>query len=344
MVSRKENPFLTCIVCAFNEGAALGVSLHSLVNQSFTDFEVLIIDDGADEATRSAIAQFDDPRFTVIRQANDGLSSARNRGLRLAKGDYICFLDGDDGRPVWSFQSAAQLLLAHRPDAHFSAGALSETRGEILPFYDTGVIAKILKLADSAFISSHNPEFKSLLPLFMLLEPQAANKFVSRDLIKRLGLVFPNGLFFEDMMFHSALVAGARSFTISSDVAFTYFRRYGRPQITSTASDLRLDAISVAKMSLENFVESPRFSNVLLRGSLMVSLFRLLRWCEECTSHMHRFQFHEALIYLISAIDPRYFESLILYNKEGLPHTDIISYISRLTQERAARLEMKANL
>ena len=47
MVSRKENPFLTCIVCAFNEGAAIGVSLNSLINQSFTDFEVLIIDDGA---------------------------------------------------------------------------------------------------------------------------------------------------------------------------------------------------------------------------------------------------------------------------------------------------------
>src|SRR5690606_26688665 len=103
MMRRSDNtPFISCIVTTYNEGPLAAASIQSLLDQSFEDFELLIVDDGASDQTRAAIHAFDDPRIRYIRQANDGLSSARNRALHHVRGDYVCFLDADDIRPLWA--------------------------------------------------------------------------------------------------------------------------------------------------------------------------------------------------------------------------------------------------
>jgi hypothetical protein len=150
-------------------------------------------------------------------------------------------------------------------------------------------------------------------------------------------LVFPNGHLFEDILFHSGVVASLRSFAVSSIPSFTYYRRYGRAQITAGAGDNRLDAVAVAKISLETFAQSGRFSNVTMRGALMVSAFRLLRWCEDCISHVYRYQFHEALIYLVETLDPGYLRALKPYASAGMPYAEVVPYIIGLRREAASR-------
>ena len=99
MTSKIENaPKISCIVTVHNEGKLAAVSLRSLMALSFTDFEMLVVDDGASETTRAVVRSFDDPRIQHIQQANDGPSSARNRALSNARGEYVCFLDADDTR------------------------------------------------------------------------------------------------------------------------------------------------------------------------------------------------------------------------------------------------------
>ena len=103
-------PKLTCITTTYNDGATLLTAIQSVLAQSFDDFQYIVVDDGSTDDTLSVLTAIADPRLQIIRQANDGLSSARNRGLHHAKGDYVCFLDSDDVRPNWSFAAIADVI------------------------------------------------------------------------------------------------------------------------------------------------------------------------------------------------------------------------------------------
>jgi len=86
------------IIPAYNLEAYITDCLLSVQEQSFQDFEVLVVDDGSTDRTACLAQEFsnNDNRFTIIHKENGGVSSARNLGLQQAKGEYIWVIDGDD--------------------------------------------------------------------------------------------------------------------------------------------------------------------------------------------------------------------------------------------------------
>jgi glycosyltransferase involved in cell wall biosynthesis len=86
------------IIPVHNRQELLGRTLESVRNQTFNDFEVLIVDDGSTDETPSVIERFSsiDSRFRGIAQGKSGVSAARNKGIREASGEWIVFLDSDD--------------------------------------------------------------------------------------------------------------------------------------------------------------------------------------------------------------------------------------------------------
>lgn len=90
-------PKASIIVPAFNVSATISRTLSSLLSQEFTDFEIVIVNDGSIDDTMTIVAPFlTDPRVRVVNQLNRGLAGARNSGILAAKGDYIGFCDADD--------------------------------------------------------------------------------------------------------------------------------------------------------------------------------------------------------------------------------------------------------
>ncbi len=79
-----------------NEQAYLREAVESVLSQTFGDFEFLIIDDGSEEPFKDLISEYRDARIRLFRQENIGLTRSLNRGLRLARGDYIARMDADD--------------------------------------------------------------------------------------------------------------------------------------------------------------------------------------------------------------------------------------------------------
>ena len=71
-------------------------TLQSVLKQSLTNFEIVVVDDGSTDSSVQKVFEIDDSRIKVIQKTNGGVSSARNRGIKDASGDYICFLDADD--------------------------------------------------------------------------------------------------------------------------------------------------------------------------------------------------------------------------------------------------------
>ncbi len=99
--ARKANPLVTIVVPCYNVSKYLPEAVKSLRNQTYRNLEVLLINDGSSDDTLAVARAHTkkDPRFKVLTQKNQGLSATRNRGISLAKGKYIWFIDSDDRIP-----------------------------------------------------------------------------------------------------------------------------------------------------------------------------------------------------------------------------------------------------
>ena len=90
-------PEISVVIPVYNTGTILEETIQSVLSQTFTDFELIIIDDGStDRITLELLDSQNDPRIRVVHQTNGGVAVARNRGISEACGKYIAFMDHDD--------------------------------------------------------------------------------------------------------------------------------------------------------------------------------------------------------------------------------------------------------
>lgn len=92
-----KQPYLfTVIIPTWNRAELCREAISSVLKQTFSSFELIIVDDGSSDHTSDMVKSFDSPVIRYIRQENRGPSSARNHGARIAEGKYLAFLDSDD--------------------------------------------------------------------------------------------------------------------------------------------------------------------------------------------------------------------------------------------------------
>ena len=91
-----NNPFFSIIIPTYNRAHIVNITIESVLKQSYTDWELIIVDDGSTDNTKDVVNAIQDERIHYIYQKNAERSAARNNGIRNAKGKYICFLDSDD--------------------------------------------------------------------------------------------------------------------------------------------------------------------------------------------------------------------------------------------------------
>ena len=89
---------ISVVIPLYNKEKSIAQTLECVLNQTYKDFEVIVVDDGSKDNSAAIVAQFTDTRIHLIRQENGGVSAARNRGIEEAQGKYVAFLDADD---VW---------------------------------------------------------------------------------------------------------------------------------------------------------------------------------------------------------------------------------------------------
>lgn len=90
-------PKVSVFIPVYNREAYVGAAIESVLTQSFRDFELLLIDDGSTDRSVEILRSYDDPRIRVVRnERNLGQPETRNRGLALARGQYVAMLDSDD--------------------------------------------------------------------------------------------------------------------------------------------------------------------------------------------------------------------------------------------------------
>jgi len=115
----KSTALLSIIIPCFNQAIYLHDCLDSILQQSFSDWEAIVVNDGSSDDTNNVAKTYcqKDSRIKLIEKQNGGLSSARNFGIQHATGDWLLFLDADDMLMNHHFQEAAQLI-SSKPDVN----------------------------------------------------------------------------------------------------------------------------------------------------------------------------------------------------------------------------------
>ena len=86
----------TVVIPAYNREHVIARAINSVLNQTFQNFEIVVVDDGSKDNTRKVVESIHDSRVRYVWQENKGATAARNTGVKNAQGDYVSFLDSDD--------------------------------------------------------------------------------------------------------------------------------------------------------------------------------------------------------------------------------------------------------
>ena len=230
-----KQPKVSIIVPAYNVKKYITKTLNSLLKQSFSDYEVLIVDDGSTDGTNDIVKKYlSDKRFKLIETANRGVSSARNAGFFKAAGDFICFIDGDDW---WDPDFLRKMLYEIES---------TDTNVCYCNYYgieDSGRMLRIVRLgyAHKNILLSY---LKSIPPL-----PMGAMIFRRAFLSEKRILFTPGCTYAEDVEFIiKALITG----TISSVSATLMY--WVRRKTSAIATNLKIKDIYDAFIRSERFI------------------------------------------------------------------------------------------
>ena len=158
-----NDPLISIIIPCFNAEKTLEKCLQSVVQQSYANLEIIIIDDGSTDETSLIYNKFqsNDERILVLKQQNSGVSKARNTGVKAATGDYICFVDSDDWAELNYCSELYSLLVGENADISIVEASYEDENGNVLcskPISDEKIFdgnrALVLLLEDQE-IQSH---------------------------------------------------------------------------------------------------------------------------------------------------------------------------------------------
>lgn len=220
---------ISVIIPVYNVKLYLERCVHSVINQTYRDLEIILVDDGSTDGSGDLCEKIaaDESRVCVVHQQNQGLSSARNTGLRQAKGDYVTFLDSDD---EWLLTDGLARLLGEAGDSHpdllvfKNADIWQDGHRTAMKNYD---VENISRLNDGSSVFEH-------LVVTQQFRMSACFLLVRRKLLIENHIFFPPGLISEDVYWSMHLWQCVGSVLITNLELYGYYHR--EASLTTTAS------------------------------------------------------------------------------------------------------------
>lgn len=213
---------ISIIIPAYNVEEFIEECFQSILSQTIKDFEVIIVDDGSSDGTLEIVKSYcaNDPRFQYLSQENSGQSAARNKGLDVARGEYVVFVDSDD----WL------------TDEHCLEKLLNAIETTGADFVQASMEFTDLKDSHKYLIHNSSPIEGDQILEDMLsvnnLSTSPCAKIYSTDFFNQNNLRFIEGQVNEDTAFSICMAAQARRVAFIEDVVYTIRER---PESTSRA-------------------------------------------------------------------------------------------------------------
>lgn len=213
------SPFISIIIPVYNTGKYIENCLSSVKEQTFSNYEVIIVDDGCTDSSGKLCDGFakKDNRITVIHKQNGGVSSARNIALERAKGKWILFVDSDDEL----YLDSLQYLL------NYTSDSVSLVIGGYVKYNEDNIITYQNKIEFCDIISREKALMYMYNPKIFPYQGYLWNKLFRADIIKNCHLHFVEDIYFnEDRLFITQYLCNCNgSIIYSSKPVYKYFER-----------------------------------------------------------------------------------------------------------------------
>lgn len=121
-------PFFSVLIPAYNAAPFIEFTLRSVYNQTFSDYEIVVVDDGSTDGTSELLQKQTDARLRIIRQANAGECACRNRCIRESRGQFLAFLDADDAWESHHLELASHFFRRYSQYAWYYADSVEKTQ------------------------------------------------------------------------------------------------------------------------------------------------------------------------------------------------------------------------
>lgn len=240
-----ENPFFSVIVPIYKVEKYLETCLKSIINQTFTNFELICVNDGSPDKCGDILNQFaqKDGRIKIITQPNRGLGAARNIGALQAKGKYLAFVDSDDWLRLDALERIHSRLTQRAADMCIFGFA------EFHENHNTFLKSEYI----SSFKKREYSDYKELKEIMFII-PCAWNKVYKRSFWEKNRLSYAQGVYFEDVATNAKAFVRAKSILISPyDL---YYYRIRDDSITqSSYSEKKMDDVLTSFKEAGYFME-----------------------------------------------------------------------------------------
>lgn len=174
---------LSIIIPLYNKEKYIKNTIYSIINQNYTSYELLIVDDGSTDDSLSVVKTITDHRIRVIKKENGGVSSARNAGIEHAKYEWVFFLDADDSLMPNALKNMVSMIEKYPQEKFFSGHSLWEGNKK-KNIKSTGKITRT--------------KFPQFLIWTRIIDPAPRNIVVHKSLFKEYGMYDERMSFYED--------------------------------------------------------------------------------------------------------------------------------------------------
>ena len=234
-------------------------SINSVLGQTYTNFELIIVDDGSPDNCPKICDDYakKDSRIVVIHKENGGLSSARNAGMKVATGEFYSFIDSDDWIDKTMLEKLYENMTTLNTDIAICAVHQFDESNQKIddsnPYYTLEYFDKTFD--NKAF------SYKETKPFIMDVCVMAWNKLYRRSLIEQCSAEFPEGLIFEDGPFFFSIFFKTNRVSIVRDFLY-YYRINRKNSIIQKAGKKFLNVIDVAELMYSKVKDLPDFEDI----------------------------------------------------------------------------------
>ena len=238
-------PFFTIIVPVYNLDQYIGTTLNTIKKQTFSDYEVLCINDGSTDESGNIINEFaaNDDRFKAIHKLNGGVSSARNLALEKANGQWIVFVDGDDAIRYDGLELIYKAILSNQKTEIVAYGVK----------FVNQITQNDLQIRNDT-IKIYNEDCRSRVSFNALNHYTVWTAAFSKKLIKSIRFEnFKNG---EDQLFYNNAILKANYYTELNSNIYFYLQRTGSAVNSKWTERKQEDLIFMNRSITENLLKS----------------------------------------------------------------------------------------
>lgn len=240
-------PFFTIIVPVYNLDQYIGTTLNTIKKQTFSDYEVLCINDGSTDESGNIINEFaaNDDRFKAIHKLNGGVSSARNLALEKANGQWIVFVDGDDAIRYDGLELIYKAILSNQKTEIVAYGVK----------FVNQITQNDLQIRNDT-IKIYNEDCRSRVSFNALNHYTVWTAAFSKKLIKSIR--FENLKNGEDQLFYNNAILKANYYTELNSNIYFYLQRTGSAVNSKWTERKQEDLIFMNRSITENLLRSTK--------------------------------------------------------------------------------------